>query len=126
MIESWNPSGDKSRSSAKLSSNYVILNSIPCSRLEHGIRSGLLAWVAKMAQKSMNIIGKRVKQARLRRNPSLTQDELSGQLARLGVAVDRAGISKIEIGARCVLDYEVKALAKVLGVSAGWLLDDKR
>lgn len=74
----------------------------------------------------MNIIGKRVKQARLRRNPSLTQDELSGQLARLGVAIDRAGISKIEIGARCVLDYEVKALAKVLGVSAGWLLDDKR
>ncbi len=79
-----------------------------------------------MAQKSMNIIGKRVKQARLRRNPSLTQDELSGQLARLGVAIDRAGISKIEIGVRCVLDYEVKALAKVLGVSAGWLLDDKR
>ena len=74
----------------------------------------------------MNIIGKRVKQARLRRNPSLTKDELSGQLARLGVAIDRAGISKIEIGARCVLDYEVKALAKVLGVSAGWLLDDKR
>ena len=74
----------------------------------------------------MNIVGARVKEARLRRNPPLTQDELSGQLARLGVAIDRAGISKIEIGARCVLDYEVKGLAKALGVSSEWLLGKKR
>ena len=79
-----------------------------------------------MARKIMNIVGKRVKQARLRRNPSLTQDELSGQLAKLGVSIDRAGISKIEIGLRCVLDLEVKAIAKVLGVSSGWLLDEKK
>lgn len=74
----------------------------------------------------MNIVGTRVKHARLRRDPPLTQDELSGQLAKLGVSIDRAGISKIEIGARCVLDLEVKAMAKVLGVSAGWLLDEKK
>jgi Helix-turn-helix len=79
-----------------------------------------------MTKKNMNIVGKRLKQARLRRAPSLTQDELSGQLAKLGVAIDRAGISKIEIGARCVLDFEVKAIAKVLGVSTGWLLDEKK
>ena len=79
-----------------------------------------------MARKNMNIVGRRVKQARLRRNPSLTQDELSGQLAKLGVSIDRAGISKIEIGARCVLDLEVKAIAKVLAVSSGWLLDEKK
>jgi len=78
-----------------------------------------------MGQESMNIIGARVKEARLHRKPSLTQDELSGQLAKLGVAIDRAGISKIEIGARCVLDYEVKALAKALGVTSEWLLGGK-
>jgi hypothetical protein len=43
-----------------------------------------------MARKSMNIIGARVKEARLQRKPSLTQDELSGQLANLGVAIDEA------------------------------------
>lgn len=75
-----------------------------------------------MGQESMNIVGARVRKARLRRKPPLTQDELSGQLAKLGVAIDRAGISKIEIGLRCVLDYEVRALAKALGVTSAWLL----
>ena len=70
----------------------------------------------------MNIVGDRVKKARLRRKPPLTQDQPSGKLARVGVNIDRAGISKIEIGARCVLDVEVRGLAKVLGVSATWLL----
>ncbi len=77
-----------------------------------------------VAANSMNIVGERVKQARLRRKPPLTQDELSGKLAQRGVSIDRAGISKIEIGARCVLDYEAKALAKALGVSVGWLLGE--
>jgi len=77
------------------------------------------------ASSSMNIVGERVKQARLHHKPSLTQDQLSGRLAKIGVAIDRAGISKIEIGARCVLDYEVKALAKALVVSSEWLLGGK-
>lgn len=78
-----------------------------------------------MARKSANIVGPRIKEARLCCNPPLSQDALSGQLAKLGVSIDRAGISKIEIGARCVLDYEVKALAKVLGVTPEWLLGGK-
>lgn len=82
-------------------------------------------WANTMAQENMNIVGERVKQARLRRKPPLTQDALSGQLAKLGVSIDRAGISKVEIGARCVLDYEVRAFAKALSVSAEWLLGGK-
>ena len=74
----------------------------------------------------LNIIGPRVREARLSHKPPLTQDQLSGKLAAIGVSVDRAGVSKIEIGARSVLDYEVKALAKVLGVSAGWLLGERK
>lgn len=93
-----------------------------CSRIEHDFLAVLIAFWPTMVQESMNIVGVRVKEARLRRKPPLTQDELSGQLAKLGVSIDRAGISKIEIGARCVLDYEVKALAKALGVSSEWLL----
>ena len=78
-----------------------------------------------MAADSKNIVGQRVAEARLKHKPPLTQDELSGRLSRLGVSIDRAGISKIEIGARCVLDYEVKAMAKVLGVPVDWLLGIK-
>jgi len=74
----------------------------------------------------LNIIGPRVREARLKHKPLLTQDQLSGKLAAAGVSIDRAGISKIEIGARSVLDYEVRAFAKVLGVSAGWLLGERK
>lgn len=78
-----------------------------------------------MAEERVNVIGARVKLARARRKPPLTQDELSGQLAKLGVTIDRAGISKIEIGTRYVLDFEIKALARALRVSAAWLLGVK-
>lgn len=63
-----------------------------------------------------------MREARLARKPRISQDALSGKLAARGVAVDRAGIAKIETGRRYVSDFEVKALAKVLGVSATWLL----
>ncbi|MGD1021029.1 MAG: helix-turn-helix transcriptional regulator [Verrucomicrobiia bacterium] len=79
-----------------------------------------------MAAKSKNIVGDRVKEARLKHAPPLTQDELSGRLSALGVAIDRAGVSKIEVGLRRVLDFEVKALAKVLGVSVDWLLATRK
>jgi len=52
----------------------------------------------------------------------LTQDALSGKLARLGIQLDRAAIAKIENNHRHVLDYELKALADVLGVGVNWLL----
>lgn len=54
--------------------------------------------------------------------PRLTQDDLSGRLARLGIQLDRSAIAKIENNLRHVLDYELKALAEALGVGVGWLL----
>jgi hypothetical protein len=74
-----------------------------------------------------NIIGKRLAEARRNCNPVLTQDALSGRLARIGIQLDRAAIAKIENNYRYVLDYELKALSAVLGVAVNWLLgDDKR
>jgi transcriptional regulator with XRE-family HTH domain len=78
-----------------------------------------------MATKRMNIVGERVKQARIKHKPPLTQDELSGRLSRLGVYIDRAGIAKVETGIRRVVDYEIKALTEALGVSVTWLLGAK-
>jgi hypothetical protein len=75
-----------------------------------------------MGQTSQNLIGKRVKEARGTAHPPLTQELLSKKLAKLGVSIDRAGIAKIEAGIRGVLDFELVALAKALGVKATWLL----
>ena len=74
---------------------------------------------------SLNLIGGRVKAARLRSTPVLTQSQLAARLKKLGVPIDRAGISKLETGTRCVLDYEVVALATALGVAPGWMLGGK-
>lgn len=74
------------------------------------------------AQKVKNIIGRRVAEARTSFEPLLTQDALSGRLSRAGIQLDRAAIAKIETNRRRVLDYELKALAEVLGVQVDWLL----
>jgi hypothetical protein len=71
-----------------------------------------------------NVVGRRVAEARSALEPPLTQDALSGRLARLGIQLDRAAIAKIETNRRHVFDYELKVLAKVLGVEVSWLLRD--
>lgn len=50
---------------------------------------------------------------------------VSRETAIEGVTMERDSISRIEIGTRFVTDYELKVLAKVLGVSPLWLLDDE-
>jgi HTH-type transcriptional regulator, cell division transcriptional repressor len=69
-----------------------------------------------------NIVGRRVAEARRGCKPALTQDALSGRLARLGIQLDRAAIAKIENNHRHVLDYELKGVADALGVEVNWLL----
>lgn len=69
-----------------------------------------------------NVIGPRVRQARLRARPRLTQQQLADRVVKLGTHIDRAGIAKIEIGLRCVCDFEILILAKALHVAATWLL----
>lgn len=74
---------------------------------------------------SQNLIGERVKVARAAAEPPLTQEKLSLKVSKLGVSIDRAGIAKIEVGIRGVLDFELVALAKALGVKVSWLLGIK-
>jgi ribosome-binding protein aMBF1 (putative translation factor) len=69
-----------------------------------------------------NVSGLRIREARERRQPLLTQDQLAGKVAALGVVLDRTAIAKIESGQRCVYDYELSALAAALNVDANWLL----
>lgn len=71
-----------------------------------------------------NICGRRIAEARSGLNPPLTQDALSGRVARFGVQLDRAAIAKIENNLRRVQDYELKALSTALGVRVGWLIGE--
>ena len=71
-----------------------------------------------------NICGHRIAAARAKFDPPLTQDALSGKVARLGIQLDRAAIAKIERDLCGVLDYELKALASALGVQVSWLIGE--
>ncbi len=73
-----------------------------------------------MNVRNKNIAGSRIKKARV--ELGLSQDQLSGRIAKQGITIDRAGISKIETGIRGVYDYELKALAKTLKTTSDWLL----
>ena len=77
-------------------------------------------------QRAKNIVGRRVAEARGLLRPPITQDALSGKLARIGIQLDRAAVAKIENNHRHVLDFELKGLAKALDVEVNWLLGDRR
>ncbi len=68
-----------------------------------------------------NLIGNRVRKARLALSPKVSQEDLSGKLAALGVQITQTSVSKIESRTRYVMDYEAAALAKVLRVTVAWL-----
>ncbi|MEI6175792.1 MAG: XRE family transcriptional regulator [Verrucomicrobiota bacterium] len=76
--------------------------------------------------RNRNIIGERMRRARLTFDPPLTQDQLSGRLAAKGITLDRVAITKIENGMRCVFDYEIPGIADVLKVDVRWLLTGKK
>ncbi len=81
----------------------------------------LVASLSSMNVRKKNIAGQRIKEIRIRLG--LSQDQLSGQLAKHRITIDRAGISKIETGIRGVYDFELKVFSKILKVSADWLLE---
>ena len=73
-----------------------------------------------------NLVGPQVRQARELARPPLTQGDLVARLQLAGLKLEQPAISKIEQRTRPVLDIEVVALARALGVSSGWLLNEER
>ena len=68
-----------------------------------------------------NIVGAWVEQQR--KTIGMKQKDLLAQLQIRGVDLNSSGLSKLEGQLRGVADYELKAIAEVLGVSVNWLLD---
>jgi ribosome-binding protein aMBF1 (putative translation factor) len=71
--------------------------------------------------KQRNIVGGRVRQARLKCDPAVSQEDLAGKLAAKGIVLDRTAISRIENQSRYVMDYEAVSIARALKVSVAWL-----
>lgn len=67
-----------------------------------------------------NISGERIREARLKKR--ITQQDLAARVQVEGVIMERDSISRVEIGTRFIPDYEIPVFARVLGVSALWLL----
>jgi transcriptional regulator with XRE-family HTH domain len=70
-----------------------------------------------------NVTGKRIRRARQAAKPPVSQEDLSGRLAVLGVTLDQGAISRIEREERYLMDYELIAVAKALRVKPSSLLD---
>ena len=74
-----------------------------------------------MPKDSANICGARIKTAR--EKLGMDQSELSAALSvDYSITIDQSSISEIERGVRGVRDYELDAIARVLGVDPTWLL----
>lgn len=69
---------------------------------------------------SRNLVGERVSQKR--KEIGMKQKDLLTQLQIRGIELNPSGLSKLEGQVRSVNDYEIIALAEVLGVSVSWLL----
>jgi hypothetical protein len=73
-----------------------------------------------------NFTGRRIRAARLRAKPSISQDDLAGRLAVRGIIMDQTAISRIESQQRYLMDYEVAAIARCLKVSVAWLYGEAK
>jgi transcriptional regulator with XRE-family HTH domain len=67
-----------------------------------------------------------MRQARLKCNPTVSQDDLAGRLAAQGIVMDRTAVSRIENQTRYAMDYEAAAIARALKVSVAWLFGETR
>ncbi|MDP4093575.1 MAG: XRE family transcriptional regulator [Bacillota bacterium] len=72
--------------------------------------------------KNRNMIGDRVKIARHKAKPKITQLDLLARLAVRGIELEKTAISKIEAKTRPVSDIELVAIADALNVQVMWLL----
>jgi hypothetical protein len=71
-----------------------------------------------------NQIGARIRLARLKCSPPVSQEDLAGRLAARGITMDRSAVSRIETRERYLMDYEIFAIARSLRVKVGWLFGE--
>jgi hypothetical protein len=70
-----------------------------------------------------NLVGRRLKAARLKAKPRISQEDLVGKLAARGVYLDRSAIARIETEQRFVRDYEIIKIAACLKIRIASLFE---
>ena len=70
-----------------------------------------------------NLVGKRIRDVRLRCRPPVSQDDLAGRLAARGIAMDQSAVSRMENQSRYLMDYEIIAIAQCLKVPVAALFE---
>ena len=76
--------------------------------------------IRKQSLGDRNIVGARIEQQR--KAIGMKQKDLLAQLQINGIDLNASGLSKLEGQLRCVNDFELVAISKILGVSVDWLL----
>jgi transcriptional regulator with XRE-family HTH domain len=66
-----------------------------------------------------NFLGPRIRELRRAARPRVTQEDLAGRLAALGLVIDRSAVSRIENQERVLTDIEVIAIARALRQPVG-------
>jgi hypothetical protein len=99
---------------------------IPCANLAHLVCYDFDVPDNYTPKNSKNLCGSNIRNARERHVPAITQDQLAGKLATLGLVLDRTAIAKIELGQRCVYDYELGAFACALDIEISSLIQPSR
>lgn len=73
-------------------------------------------------EKRKNIVGIKIRIARLAEKPRATQQDISARLEIQGTTLSASAIGKIENGACSVTDLQIYAFAKALKVKPEWLI----
>jgi transcriptional regulator with XRE-family HTH domain len=67
-------------------------------------------------RKRRNVTGEKIQRLRIAAQPKITQQDMAGRLARVGLDMNQSQVAKIESGERMIADFEVIAFAKALRV----------
>lgn len=70
-----------------------------------------------------NVAGAQIQAIRETLRPKVSQEDLCGRLAKLGVTLTRTQVAKLENGRRPIFDYELEAIAQALRVPITTLLE---
>ena len=76
-------------------------------------------------KKKLNITGDVIRRLRVAASPKISQEDMVGRVARLGLQLSQPQVALIEAGKRMLRDFEVLAFAKALKVPVQALYEVK-
>lgn len=86
------------------------------------VKVGEAMYKNRSASGACNICGEKVANLRKKMFPKVSQRAFAEILQLEGLDLDKNAIQKIEHGKRFVVDFELKVIARVLGVTTDFLL----